>query len=185
MSTPEVSVHAGDGWQVVDATTIHGRARVDDAVRAELEEAAGSGDLDAVLDVLASGGIRSMPDFAFVAVGDDTVRVVARGAGAVVVEAEDGSRTLEHSGRGPWLDEDLSTAGPLRIGEPPAAEEAPAKPKRTRRKKADAESAPAEDAVAAPAIEAPAPVAEAPAAKPKRTRRKKADADATPAEPLV
>ncbi len=53
----------------------------------------------------------------------------------------------------------------------PAAEEAPAKPKRTRRKKADVE------AEAAPAA-APEPVAEEAPAKPKRTRRKKADVPA-------
>nr|WP_233503335.1 ribonuclease E/G [Sphingomonas psychrotolerans] len=67
--------------------------------------------------------------------------------------------------------------------EPAAEVEAPAKPKRSRRKKADAE-APA--AAAEPAVEA-AP--EAPAAKepatapaPKRSRRKKADAEPAPAE---
>jgi len=59
----------------------------------------------------------------------------------------------------------------------PVAEEAPVKPKRTRRKKADvvSEEAPVE---AAPAAEAEAP------AKPKRTRRKKADvvSEEAPAE---
>ena len=60
-----------------------------------------------------------------------------------------------------------------------AVEDAPVeKPKRTRRKKADAEqAAPAEASEAAPA-EAGDVAAEAPAAKPKRTRRKKADAPA-------
>ncbi|KTT70225.1 Rne/Rng family ribonuclease [Sphingomonas endophytica] len=54
----------------------------------------------------------------------------------------------------------------------PAAEEAPAKPKRTRRKKADATVAEAADA--APVADAlPAPVAEEAPAKPKRTRKKK------------
>ncbi len=61
------------------------------------------------------------------------------------------------------------------------AEEAPAKPKRTRRKKADAEAS-AEDAPVVEAAEAP--VAEEAPAKPKRTRRKKADAEA-PAEEAV
>ncbi len=58
----------------------------------------------------------------------------------------------------------------------PVEEAAPAKPKRTRRKKADAAVA---EAAAEPAAEAPAdaePAAEAAPAKPKRTRRKKADA---------
>ena len=49
----------------------------------------------------------------------------------------------------------------------PATEEAPAKPKRTRKKKADAEVAPVAE-----------PVAEEAPAKPKRTRRKKADVPA-------
>ncbi|MDF2638908.1 MAG: ribonuclease [Novosphingobium lindaniclasticum] len=53
------------------------------------------------------------------------------------------------------------------------AEEAPAKPKRTRRKKAETVEAVAE-ASEAPAAEAPAAEEEAPA-KPKRTRRKKAE----------
>ena len=114
MSTPEVSVFAGDGWEVVDTATIRGRARVEETVRAELLEAAGSGDLDAVLDVLASGGIRSMPDFAFVAVGEDTVRVVARGAGTVVVDAEDGPRSLARRGRRGDRTEDRRAAGPDR-----------------------------------------------------------------------
>jgi ribonuclease E len=59
----------------------------------------------------------------------------------------------------------------------PVAEEAPAKPKRSRRKKADAE----------PAAEAPveAPVAEEAPAKPKRSRRKKGeDAPAAEAAPV-
>ncbi|WP_085811016.1 ribonuclease E/G [Sphingomonas sp. TZW2008] len=56
----------------------------------------------------------------------------------------------------------------------PAAEEAPAKPKRTRRKKVDAIETAETPAVGAAA---PAETAEAPA-KPKRTRRKKADVPA-------
>ena len=62
----------------------------------------------------------------------------------------------------------------------PVAEEAPAKPKRTRRKKADVEAeAPAVEAAPEPVVEAVAePVAEEAPAKPKRTRRKKADVEA-------
>lgn len=81
-------------------------------------------------------------------------------------------------------------AEPAVVAEPeaapaPVAEEAPAKPKRTRRKKADAvtEEAPAAEPVAeaAPVPVAAEPVAEAEAApaKPKRApRKKKADAEA-------
>jgi len=66
----------------------------------------------------------------------------------------------------------------LAEAEPAGAVEAPAKPKRARRKKADAE-APVE---AAAEVAPEAPAAEEPAAPaPKRSRRKKADAEATPA----
>ena len=67
----------------------------------------------------------------------------------------------------------------------PVAEEAPAKPKRSRRKKADAE--PVADAVepVADAAPAEAPVAEEAPVKPKRTRRKKGeDAPAAEAAPV-
>ncbi|MGV3457877.1 Rne/Rng family ribonuclease [Sphingomonas sp.] len=68
----------------------------------------------------------------------------------------------------------------------PVADEAPAKPKRSRRKKADAE--PVSEAVEAAPVETPAeaPVAEQAPAKPKRTRRKKGEeapvAEAVPVE---
>lgn len=73
--------------------------------------------------------------------------------------------------------------------EAPVAEEAPAKPKRTRRKKAD--PAPAAEAEATPVAEAPVaevevPAAEeAPAPKPKRTRKKKVEAVADDAAPAA
>ncbi|TDW68854.1 ribonuclease E [Novosphingobium sp. PhB55] len=63
-----------------------------------------------------------------------------------------------------------------------AVEEAPAKPKRTRRKKADAVEAVAEAPAEAP-VEAPA--AEEAPAKPKRTRRKKADVVEAPVEAVT
>ena len=69
-----------------------------------------------------------------------------------------------------------ATEGEAPATEMAVTEEAPAeKPKRTRRKKADAEvaAAPAPEAAPTEAVTAPA---EEPAAKPKRTRRKKADA---------
>ncbi|WP_082737760.1 Rne/Rng family ribonuclease [Sphingomonas sp. CCH9-H8] len=71
----------------------------------------------------------------------------------------------------------------------PVAEEAPAKPKRSRRKKADAE--PVSEAVEAAPVEAPieASAAEEAPAKPKRTRRKKGEeapvAEVAPVEPIA
>ena len=70
--------------------------------------------------------------------------------------------------------------------EPVAEEAAPAKPKRTRRKKAEAVEAEAAPVAEAPAEPAPEPVAEEAApAKPKRTRRKKAEAVEAEAAPAV
>ena len=63
-------------------------------------------------------------------------------------------------------------ATPVETVEAAVAEEAPAKPKRTRRKKADPTAEEAAAAEAAPET----PAAEEAPAKPKRTRRKKADA---------
>ncbi|WP_137863735.1 MULTISPECIES: ribonuclease E/G [unclassified Sphingomonas] len=64
-------------------------------------------------------------------------------------------------------------------------EEAPAKPKRTRRKKAEAVEAEAPAVVEAPAEPAPEPAAEEAPAKPKRTRRKKVEAVEAEAAPAV
>jgi ribonuclease E len=66
--------------------------------------------------------------------------------------------------------------------EEPAIEEAPVKPKRTRRKKSESEPV-AEEAVTEPAPSAEVPVEEAPA-KPKRTRKKKVETEA-PVEALA
>ena len=71
-------------------------------------------------------------------------------------------------------------AAPVAEVAEPVAEEAPAKPKRSRRKKADvaADAEPAAEVAAeAPAEAAPEPAAEEAPAKPKRTRKKKADAE--------
>ena len=63
--------------------------------------------------------------------------------------------------------------------EMPVADEAPAKPKRVRRKKAEADEAPA--AETAEAEVAAEPVTDEAPAKPKRTRKKKVEADEAPA----
>ena len=63
--------------------------------------------------------------------------------------------------------------------EMPVADEAPAKPKRVRRKKAEADEAPA--AETAEAEVATEPVTDEAPAKPKRTRKKKVEADEAPA----
>jgi len=69
--------------------------------------------------------------------------------------------------------------------EPVAEEAAPAKPKRTRKKKVEAVEAEAAPAVEAPVEVAPEPVAEEAPAKPKRTRKKKVEAVEADAAPVV
>jgi ribonuclease E len=82
-------------------------------------------------------------------------------------------------------DDAAETAGDVEaLAEVVPETEAPAKPKRSRRKKADAEATGEVTAEAAPVVEA-ASEPEAPAEKPKRSRRKKADADAAPVEAVV
>ncbi|MCW1428167.1 Rne/Rng family ribonuclease [Novosphingobium sp. JCM 18896] len=110
-----------------------------------------------------------------------------RGEGdqAAVNEDGQGAETSDEAAEAPVA------AEPVVEVEAAPAEEAPAKPKRTRRKKADAvaEEAPAAEAPAEPVAEVAAE--EAPA-KPKRTRRKKVDTVAeeapaaeAPAEPVA
>jgi len=73
-------------------------------------------------------------------------------------------------------------AAPVEAAPEPVAEEAPAKPKRTRKKKVEAVEAEAAPAVEAPVVVAAEPVAEEAPAKPKRTRKKKVEAvEAEPA----
>lgn len=87
--------------------------------------------------------------------------------------AGEGGDAVEGEAAGPV--EDIAAA----VEAEPVAEAAPAKPKRARRKKADAEAeAPVAEAAPEPVADvAPEPVAEDAPAKPKRARRKKADAE--------
>jgi ribonuclease E len=95
-------------------------------------------------------------------------------------EGAEGSETGEAHEHAEAADADADGVTEAPAEAAPAAEEPAAKPKRTRRKKADAaadaEPVAVEEPVAAEAAEADAPVA-----KPKRTRRKKADAEGEPA----
>ncbi|MFL9839570.1 ribonuclease E/G [Sphingomonas sp. ST-64] len=103
-----------------------------------------------------------------------------RGAGA---GEDSGAEAAEDAGEGEAVVEAQPEDAP--VAETGAdAEEAPAKPKRTRRKKADAEPV-SEAAEAAPEAPVEAPSAEEAPAKPKRTRRKKAEeAPAAEAAPI-
>ncbi|MDQ0248982.1 ribonuclease E [Sphingomonas kyeonggiensis] len=76
-------------------------------------------------------------------------------------------------------------AAPVEAAPEPVAEEAPAKPKRTRKKKVEAVEAEAAPAVEAPVEVVAEPVAEEAPAKPKRTRKKKVEAVAAEAAPAV
>lgn len=134
---------------------------------------------------------------------EDAAEAVDTGADAPAAESEGEGRKRRRRGRrggrrGNGGGEDAGTetgtveaedAAPITVAEAePVAEEAPAKPKRSRRKKADVE--PVSETVEA-AAEAPveAPVAEEAPAKPKRTRRKKGEeapvADTAPVETVA
>ncbi len=95
-----------------------------------------------------------------------------RGRGDGEGQAEGSEGQAEDGDAGEGDAEPVEAAGEVEV----VAEEAPAKPKRSRRKKADVE---AEEApVAAEVIEVAEPVAEEAPAKPKRSRKKKADVEA-------
>ncbi len=138
---------------------------------------------------------------------EDAAEAADTGADAPAAESEGEGRKRRRRGRrggrrgnGGGEDAGAETgtveaedAAPVEVAEAepaaePVAEEAPAKPKRSRRKKADAE--PVSEALEA-AAEAPveAPVAEEAPAKPKRTRRKKGEeapvADTAPVETVA
>ncbi|MGN6301031.1 MAG: hypothetical protein ACTHN8_08065, partial [Angustibacter sp.] len=73
--------------------------------------AAGSGDLDDVLDAALAAGVRSVPDLAAVALGEAGARVVVRGGARVVVDVADGAQqVVEAAGARPWHDVDLPDA---------------------------------------------------------------------------
>jgi len=98
--------------------------------------------------------------------------------GNAAEEGADGAETVESEAEPVSDVAEMAEAEPVVEAEPEAAP----KPKRSRRKKADAE-APAEPvAEAAEPTPAVTETVEEPAAKPKRTRRKKADAEAPAAE---
>jgi hypothetical protein len=125
-----VTVQEQRGWSSVTAAGLHVLVRWDAAAPQlpQLRQAASSGDLDEVLDVLAGAGVRSAP--AFVAVQQGTpARVVVRGSAYAVVSAPSGEVTLRATGRGPWADEDApseATGIDLRTGEPePEADPVP------------------------------------------------------------
>ena len=95
------------GWSAISAGGLSAlvRAAATDELVARVVEAAGSGELDDVLDALTRDGVRSAPDFVAVQVGDP-VRVVARGTAYAVVPAPGGDVEIRAARRGPWADED-------------------------------------------------------------------------------
>ncbi|MEJ2458381.1 MAG: Rne/Rng family ribonuclease [Novosphingobium sp.] len=114
------------------------------------------------------------------------------GSEAAAGEETEGEEVKAHEAEAPAVNAPVAEEAAPQAepeAEAPVAEEAPAKPKRTRRKKAVAakpKRTRRKKADAPETAEAPAEAAagEAPA-KPKRTRRKKAETAATPAEPAA
>lgn len=145
----------------------------DDAVSSEAEAAeAESVEAEPVAEAAAEPVVEAAPE----APAEEAPKTRRRPRARKKVEAEPAAEVVVAEVEAP--------VAPVEAPVEAVAEEAPAKPKRTRRKKADV-------AAEAPAVEATpvaeeAPVEAAPA-KPKRTRRKKADvaAEAEAAAPAV
>ncbi|MEP6854412.1 MAG: FHA domain-containing protein [Pedococcus sp.] len=95
------------GWSAITVGGLSAlvRAAASDDVVARVVEAAGSGELDDLLDALTRDGVRTAPDFVAVQDGDP-VRVVARGTAYAVVPAPGGDLEIRAARRGPWTDED-------------------------------------------------------------------------------
>ncbi len=93
------------GWSTVSVSGLHVVVRGGGALVERLRTAAVDGDVDAVLDVLAGGGLRSTPDFVVVGEGDP-VRVVVRGEGYAVVSGAEGETQVRGPRRGSWTDVD-------------------------------------------------------------------------------
>ena len=95
------------GWSAISAGGVFALVRGDasDDVVERAREAAGSGELDDLLDALTRDGVRTAPDFVAVQEGDP-VRVVARGTAYAVAPAPAGDVEIRAARRGPWADED-------------------------------------------------------------------------------
>ncbi len=107
MTTVRSVVHPG--WIEVRGPDVHAVVAAADRHAEPLAAAAADG-LLGLLEALSAHGLTGAPDLAAVSVGADAVRVVVRGAGAVVLA--DGTR-ITAEGRAPWrdLDVDLASAG--------------------------------------------------------------------------
>ena len=107
MTTVRSVVHPG--WIEVLGPEVHAVVAAADRHAEALTAAAADGVLG-LLEALSAHGLAGAPDLAAVSVGDDAVRVVVRGAGAVVLA--DGTR-ITAEGRRPWrdVDVDLESAG--------------------------------------------------------------------------
>ncbi|WP_311268923.1 ribonuclease E/G [Sphingobium sp. WCS2017Hpa-17] len=140
----------------------------EDAVSSEAEAA----EAESVEEPVAEAAAEPVVEIAPEAPAEEAPKTRRRPRARKKVEAEPAAEVVVAEVEAP--------VAPVEAPAEAVAEEAPAKPKRTRRKKADvaAEAAPAAE-VASVAEEAPV---EAAPAKPKRTRRKKADVIAAEAE---
>lgn len=104
MTSVRTVVHPG--WLEVTGPGVHAVVAAADR-HADALRVAAAGGLLPLLEALTAHGIAGAPDFAVVAVGDEVVRVLARGS--AVVALADGTR-VGSDGRMPWADVDLDLA---------------------------------------------------------------------------
>ena len=115
MST-EARFATGDWYAVVgDHATVllpgSQRGRV-----AQLWDLADSGaDLDAVLDALLAGGLSSLDHFALVAHGDDTTRLIVRGAPSAAVSSGSGEEIVSATAGTTWAERVVTGVTSVRV----------------------------------------------------------------------
>jgi hypothetical protein len=112
----EARFAAGDWYAVVgDHATVmlpgSQRGRV-----AQLWDLADSGaDLDAVLDALLAGGLSSLDHFALVAHGDDTTRLIVRGAPSAAVSSGAGEEIVSAAAGTTWAERVVTGVTSVRV----------------------------------------------------------------------
>ncbi len=155
MTTVRSVVHPG--WIEVLGSDVHAVVAAADRHAEPLAAAAADG-LLGLLEALSAHGLAGMPDLAAVSVGADAVRVVVRGAGAVVLA--DGTR-ITAEGRRPWrdVDVDLASAGDEISVEAPEPE-APGPPRGWRRPARLTRTATVPEVAVAAAVREPEPESE-------------------------
>jgi hypothetical protein len=107
---------AGDWYAVVgDRVTVLLPASQRGRVAGLWDLADSGGDADAVLDALLAGGLSSLDHFALVAHGDDSTRLIVRGAATANVSSAAGDEIVTAAAGTTWSEKVLTGASSVRV----------------------------------------------------------------------